>query len=89
MRTACMAMVSAVALGLFGITTMASAQDTSTKTHAHKYNSLAQTADLPSVSGLDARATAIAPQSTNSGCRLIHYDVPGVGPQYTAVCGPE
>jgi hypothetical protein len=88
MRNACMAMVSAVALGLFGITTMASAQDTSTKTHPHKYNRLAKTADLPSAA-LDARATAIAPPSTNSGCRLIHNDVPGVGPQYTAVCGPE
>jgi hypothetical protein len=89
MRNSRMAIVSAVAVGLFGIATMASAQATSTKTHAHKYNSLAQTVDLPSVSGLDARATAIAPQSTNSGCRLIHYDVPGVGPQYTALCGPE
>ena len=89
MRNASMAMVSAVALSLFGITTMASAQDTSTKPHAHKHNSLAQTAGLPSVSGLDTRAAAIAPQSTNSGCRLIHNDVPGVGPQYTAVCGPE
>lgn len=88
MRNACMA-VSAVALGLFGITTMASAQNTSRKTHPHNYNSLAQSADLPPVSGLDARATAIAPPSTNPGCRLIHNDVPGVGPQYTAVCGPE
>jgi hypothetical protein len=59
MRNACMA-VSAVALGLFGITTMASAQNTSRKTHPHNYNSLAQSADLPPVSGLDARATAIA-----------------------------
>jgi hypothetical protein len=89
MRNASMAMVSAVALSLFGITTMASAQDTSTKPHAHKHNSLAKTADLPSVTALEARATAIAPPSTNSGCRLIHNDVPGVGPQYTAVCGPE
>ena len=90
MRKACMAMVSAVALGLFGIT-MASAQDTSMKTHAHKHNSLAQTADLPSVSGLDARATAIAPQSTNSGCRMIQDDLPSaqVVPKYIAVCGPE
>ena len=91
MRNACMAMVSAATLGLFGITTMASAQDTSTKTHAHKHNSLAQTADLPSVSGLDTRATAIASQSTNSGCRLIQDDLPSaqVVPKYIAVCGPE
>ena len=90
MRNACMAMVSAVALGLFGITTMASAQDTSTKTHAHKHNSLAQTAELPSVSGLDARAAALASQSTTSGCRVIHDDLPSaqVVPKYIAVCGP-
>jgi hypothetical protein len=89
MRNARIAIVSAAALGLYGMTTVASAQDTLAKTHAHKYNRIAQTTDLPSVNGLDARATATAPQSTNSGCRLIHYDVPGVGPQYTAVCGPE
>ena len=89
MRNTCMAIVSAAALGLVGIETMAFAQDTLAKTHAHKHNRIARTADLPSVSGLDARATATAPLSTNSGCRLIHYDVPGVAPQYTAVCGPE
>jgi hypothetical protein len=59
MRNACMAMVSAVALGLFGIATMASAQDTSTKTHPHKYNRLAKTADLPSASALDAKTTSL------------------------------
>ena len=91
MRNACMGIVSAAALGLFGITTMASAQDTSTKIHAHRHNSLAQTADLPSVSGLDARATAIAPESTNSGCRMIQDDLPSaqVVLKYIAVCGPE
>jgi hypothetical protein len=91
MRNACVAMVSVAALGLFGITTMASAQDTSTKTYAHKHNSRAQTADPPSVSGLDARATAIASQSTNSGCRMTHDDLPSaqVVSKYIAVCGPE
>jgi hypothetical protein len=89
MRNAFMALVSAAALGLFGITTVASAQDTSTKTHAHKHHSLTRTADLPRVSALDAQATANVPQNTNSGCRLIHYDVNGVGPKYTAICGSE
>jgi hypothetical protein len=93
MRNASVAMVSAAALGLVGIETVAFAQDTFAKTHAHKYNRIAQTADLPSVSGLDARATAQAPQSTNSGCRVIQYLVPNAEPQYTpqytAVCGPE